>query len=267
MVFTISLFAQNNSNGFRWADNGVFRMEGKKYLGENMYEKAFDWDAQMSFGFRALSYNRTSFLTYFMFQPVVAHSYDRRIRVSGQVYHLAGSLRYEFTPRFSTSLSLIHLSTHITQDIEHPFYGDLPKLPPGLLDDANVLCFGFAGTSPVGAYAPWRWVFELQPIDIALLDVSDNKHYPRPIYFLLEGTLWENGMFRGIASAEGELGDKKQSVAKLEARFEFLNEQREGRMQIFVDKFFSPHDVSSSPRLGFFPAEFAVGLRFVFETI
>ncbi len=251
---------------FHWVDRGSFRLEGRKYLGENEYEKAFVWDGQMAFGFRAIGYDRVSFLTYFMFQPVVARSYDKKIRVSGQVYHLAGSIEYAITENVRPSVSLIHLSTHITQDIEHPFYMDLPRLPPGLLSDANVVAFGISGKSGLGAPIPWKWSVAFQPINLALTEGLKNSHYERPLYFLLEATTWESSDFRNVVSAEGELGDKKQSAAKLETRVEFLNWIGESPMQIFVNKFFAPHDVSSSPRLGFFPAEFALGIRFVFET-
>jgi len=195
-------FSQNESHGeFRWMDKGTFVLEGRKYLGENSYEKAFDWDGKMSFGFRAFAYESESFWAYFMFQPVVARSYDRKIRVSGQVYHLAGNIRHEFSEKFSASFSLIHLSTHITQDIEHPFYGDLPKLPPGLLNDANVLSFGFLGESSPNARIAWRWAVELQPVDLALTEGLKNRHYIRPIYFLFERTTWEYNGFRNIVSA------------------------------------------------------------------
>lgn len=267
LLLPLSVFSQGEkSDGFGWVDHGMFVLEGRKYLGENTYEKAFDWDGQMAFGFRAVSYNHESFWVYFMFQPVVARSYDKKIRVSGQVYHMAGYIKHHFNQNLVASLSLIHLSTHITQDIEHPFYMDLPRLPPGLLDDANILGFGFSGTSQPDAPIAWRWVAEFQPVDLALTQGFSNRHYARPIYFLLEGTTWENGDLRNIVSIESELGDKKESVAKLEARLEFLNIHREPRMQILVNKFFAPHDVSSSPRLGFFPAEFALGIRFNFRT-
>lgn len=253
--------------GFRWMDQGTFLMEGRKYFGENAYEKAFDWDGRMAFGFRAVAYDRTSFWPYFMFQPVVARSYDRRIRVSGQVYHLAGSIRYEMSRELTASLSLVHLSTHITQDIEHPFYADLPQLPPGLLDDANVISIGVSGRNPPEAWTAFRWALELQPIDVMLPNVFDNRHYVRPVYFFVESVTWKDSGLQLTASAEGELGDKKQSVAKLETRLGFLNAHGEERLQIFVDKFFAPYDVSSSPRLGFFPVEFALGLRFEFKAL
>jgi len=258
-------FAQRGK--FYWVDRGTFVLEGRKYLGENAYEKAFDWDGQMSFGFRAIGYDKESFWAYFMFQPVVARSYDKKIRVSGQVYHLAGHLRHEFSETFSASLSLIHLSTHITQDIEHPFYMDLPRLPPGLLSDANVVSLGLSGINSIKAPLSWRWSLGFQPVDLALTEGFTNRHYVLPVYFLFEGIAWDHGWIRGVFSAEGELGDKKESVAKLEARFELVDVLLgEPRMQILVNKFFAPYDVSSSPRLGFFPAEIALGIRFYFRT-
>lgn len=266
VLLVLPAFAQEDLPPFRWVDHGTFILQGRKYFGENAYEKAFDWDGQMSFGFRALSYNRESFHTYFMFQPVVARSYDRRIRVSGQVYHLVGSLRHTFSRELQASVSLIHLSTHITQDIEHPFYGDLPKLPEGLLDDANVVSIGFSGQSLYRSPLIYRWSLELQPIDVMLPNITENTHYARPVYLFLQGRVWDDGSHSGVITLESEMGDKKQSVAKLEAAFVFLNDARETRFYIFVDKFFAPFDVSSSPRLGFFPAEFALGLRFMFET-
>lgn len=266
LLLPLFVFSQNvRSDGFHWVDRGICILEGRKYLGENAYEKAFDWDGKMSFNFRALAYKSESFRVYFMFQPVVARSYDRKIRVSGQVYHLAGSLQHEFSENLNTSFSLIHLSTHITQDIEHPFYGDLPKLPPGLLNDANVLSFGFSGTSSPETHIAWRWSVEIQPVDLALTEGFKNRHYIRPVYFLYERTTWANHILRNVISVEGELGDKKESIAKLETRFEFLNSSKEPRVQILINKFFAPYDISSSPRLGFFPAELALGIRFYFR--
>lgn len=265
-TFSVLPLRAQDSSGFGFLEHGKFLGEMRKYSGDNPYAKAFTWDGSLGQSYKLFRYNREALWIGAQFQAVVAQSYDRKIRVSGQVYVLEGFYRHTFSSEWMGSWGLSHISTHVTQDILNPFYMDLPPLPDGLLGDANLLWIGVTRSGTWANDLPVRVEFILQPIDVMLPQVWDNKRYARPYYLVTDLACVHAGAWQGSLATACEFGGGRQSIGKLEARWELLvPSQKEGRFQVILQRFFYGDDIGSSPRFGFFPAEYALGFRFVFD--
>ncbi|MDI6734206.1 MAG: hypothetical protein QMD50_01790 [Patescibacteria group bacterium] len=258
------IFAQQKSLIF--FESAESKGEMRKYYGKNSYQKGFNWDAYIAQEFQIIKYKKHEFWGGVVFQPVIAKSYDRKIRVSGQVYLINLIYHLKLKENLNCSFVISHISTHITQDITNPFYMDLPPLPKKLLGDANVVGVGIKHETSWINNLPINFSFGFQPFDIIVPEFWNGKWYDRPLYFSIEPTLWHSCSWRLTCRAESELSFKGRSVAKLETRLELMRDkQKNGRFQIFAQRFFYTDEIGSNPRFGFFPTEFALGWRVVFE--
>ncbi|MDI6821084.1 MAG: hypothetical protein QMD65_02810 [Patescibacteria group bacterium] len=247
-------------------ENAQSKGEMRKYYGKNSYQKGFNWDAYIAQKFQIIKYKKHEFWGGVVFQPVIARSYDRKIRVSGQIYLINLFYFLKINENLDCSFSISHISTHITQDITNPFYGDLPPLPKKLLSDANVVSLNIEHKTNWINNLPIKFSLGFQPFDIIVPEFWNGKWYDRPCYFLIEPTLWRFYPWQLTCRVENELSLNGKSITKLEARLELMrNKQKNGRFQIFAQHFFYSDEIGSSPRFGFFPVEFALGWRIVFE--
>ncbi len=267
VVFAFVSFAQKQDPKLKFFDSQRGSIEMRKYYGENPFEKGFSWDAYLSEGIQMARYGPHELWGMGRFQTVVAHSYDKKIRVSGEVYMIDGTYRYILNSEWTGSFSLSHSSTHITQDILNPFYADIPELPEGLLSDVNVLSLAISRNSVWGDSLPIKIEVAYQPLDVMIPDVGENSRYVRPYYFKIESALWRlSPSWQMSLMTETEFGGGRKSIGKIEARLEMMTpKQKEGRFQLFFQRFFYESDIGSNPRFGFFPAEFALGWRCVFN--
>lgn len=271
IIYAIILFisattAQEQDPELNFFGSGRGSVEMRKYYGENPFEKGFSWDAYLAENARFVKYESHELWGSGRFQSVIAESYDKKIRVSGEVYIIEGSYRYTIDTEWTGSLSLSHISTHVTQDLLNPFYADIPELPEGLLNDLNVLSFGISRSSTWGDSLPVTIGIAYQPLDVMIPDIGENSRYARPYYFEMKSAVWRAFPWQVSVLMQSEFGAGRRSIGKFEAEFEILTRaQTEPRFQVFFQRFFYGSDIGSSPRFGFFPAEFALGWRYVFS--
>lgn len=254
---------------FGWFDRYRASIEGRKFLGENPYHRVFNWDATMSQDIRLIRWNREDLWAGASFQPVIAVSYDRKIRVSGQMYLIWFQWNHRIPQRWRASLFLTHLSSHVTQDITDPFYRDIPPLPAGLLEDANVIGVRCA------YYGKWNWYGDAlpfvaetayQPYDVVLPNVWDGERYRRPFYLRAKGALWQISDIDISCIAEAEIGHKSSPITKVELSLGLRKPTQETpRIQFFLMHIGSATEIATSPTFGFFPANYSAGMRFIFE--
>ncbi|MBI5733151.1 hypothetical protein HY967_04370 [Candidatus Jorgensenbacteria bacterium] len=249
-----------------YLDTLKFSLEFSKFNSPNAFKKGFNWHATIAPKLRLLKIDAHELWMNGTLQTVLAERFDPVFRVSGEVFLIDLIYRYRIHPRWNLSTSLIHISTHITQDLNHPFYADLPPTPPHLLDDLNVLGFGLSVKSRPEDL-PAIFTIRYQPVKIVFRETWQTENYERPLYLSAERALWRFPPCQISTVVSAELGEHTNSIVRTEMRFEVLKpEQRFGRAQFFAQHTDYIRDpIGSSPSFGFFRQGWALGFRIVYE--
>jgi hypothetical protein len=230
----------------------------------NRFSPFYSWDAEMALNVTMFRSGAGELDFGSLFQTVGTENLGSRVSIGGTGYILRLGYLHEYSERFTLSGGLIHLSSHLTRDLDRKLEEERARgrTDPVVEDPSEYNV----------AFVQGAWRFNTVPltpmIEGAIEPVSfrfngSRARYVRPIYIHTRWSLWRGDGRSIVADTRHEIGTRPVNVVALSLHL-FARAQPDGRLQIFVTA--SPgHQLHVSPNMGGVRDGIAIGVRMSFR--
>ncbi len=231
---------------------------------KNIFSPFYAWEAHMTLSLTVVRKGPGAVNFQGIFQSVGTENLGSRVGVGGTGYVLRLGYVHTYSPDFTLSAGIAHLSSHLTRDLDDKLDEETGKgaTVPIVTDPSEYNVFVFK------AYRKFLAVRFTPEVEIAVepvnFDFNGGRHdYVRPVYLATRSTLWKGNEKSIVAGTQHEIGRNPFNNFSLSLEL-YARNQPEGRFQIFVSA--SPgHNLHVSPNVGGVRDGIAFGIRMHFR--
>lgn len=246
--------------------DATFTTMFRKYSApNNEFTPFYSWDAEMSVDVTVYRRGTGAIVFSGLMQAIGTQSFGSSVGVGATGYVFGGSYQREYSEGFLFEAGIIHLSSHLTRDLDRKIEEERAqgnRVPT--VDDPDQYNVPFLRLQQTLATVPFTPEFELAIEPVNFRFNGDIATQPRPLYLATRWTLWRVPLHALVVETQHEAG--ANSLNHFTLRLElFARRQSEGRFQIFVSG--SPgDDIHVSPNIGAIRDGLAWGVRLRFQS-
>ena len=237
----------------------------QKYTGpRTIFSPYYSWDAHLALNVTLVRKGSGAVSVRSLFQTAGTENIGSKVGVGGTGYLFRVAYVLRRSDDFAMSTGLVHLSSHLTRDLDKKLAEENALgHPTPVVDDPSEYNVPFVEGS-------WKFpAYPLTPeLDAAVEPISfrfngGGARYVRPVYLHTRWALWRGSEKALVAETQHEIGQRPFNVVSLALQL-YARNQTEGRLQLFVTA--SPgHRLHVSPNVGGFRDGIALGARMYFR--
>lgn len=246
--------------------DAAFGASFRKYVATSgVYSPYFSWDADMSLALTVFRKGADAADFGAVFQTVGTESLGSKVSVGGTGYVLRAGYVHTYSPDFTLSGGISHLSTHLTRDLDDKTDEQRRRgVPvPDVADASEYNVFYVKG-----AWRLRRWPLApgveatLHPFNFRF--DGGSAPYVRPLHLRVHATAWRGYRKSLAVETQLEVGRRPFGRIALLYHLQARDQDDEGRLQLFLSA--TPgHRVHVSPDIGALRGGVAVGVRLRFH--
>ena len=246
--------------------DATFTTMFRKYMEpDNQFTPYYAWDAEMSLDVTVYRRGTSAIVFAGLMQAIGTESFGSSVGVGATGYVFGGSYVRPYPDGFTFETGIIHLSSHLTRDLDRKIAEEEAKgkrVPT--VDDPDQYNVPFLRLEQVLASAPLapEFAVAIEPLNFRFN--GDVATQPRPLYIATRWTLWKVPQHSVVFQTQHEVGANSLNHFSLLLEL-FARNQKEGRFQLFFSA--SPgNDIHVSPNIGAIRDGLAWGVRLRFKS-